>query len=216
MFKTKSKAELEAYQYFNDNIRKFPRDKNGNAVIDKTTARDNDVDAFRHAYVSGVYTQRFGEYVADSLGKANEIKGDLKGQPEAERNMDLWNNKIGRDYGKKILNKEDLLKALEKALKNGELIITTDKDKDSRQFIETLIQLDNLDFDLTKPIIVLQESDTGRNEVFFNILNKEIMNSDEFVAKIEAGEYPGYQIKIINKVQTPVFIADGDKSNNLG
>ena len=212
----KSEAELEAYQYFNDNIREFPKDANGNPIIDRTTAHNNDVDAFRHAYVSGVYTQKFGDYVADTLGKINEIKGDLKDQPDSERNMDLWNNKVGRDYGNTVQNKEELLEALKKALKNGELIQTIDKNEDSRQFIEKFIPLDDLIIDPNKPIIVLQESETGRNEIFFNMLSKEIMTSDEFIAKIGTNEYPGYQVKMINEVPIPVSIADGNKGNNLG
>ena len=35
----------------------------------------NDVDAFRHAYVSGVFTQEYGENAAEVFGRLNEFLG---------------------------------------------------------------------------------------------------------------------------------------------
>ncbi len=52
----KNEALEEAYAYFDRHIRSLPKNKNGK--IDQTVDgfADNDVDAFRHAYVSGVFT----------------------------------------------------------------------------------------------------------------------------------------------------------------
>lgn len=55
---------------------------------------NNDVDAFRHAYVSGRYTQEYGSRAADILGIINEFSSTLSpGSGVAEeQNMDVWNN----------------------------------------------------------------------------------------------------------------------------
>jgi hypothetical protein len=42
-------AELEAYEYFNKNIRPLPKDSNGNIDSGQKGFQNNDVDAFRHA-----------------------------------------------------------------------------------------------------------------------------------------------------------------------
>lgn len=97
MIELKNEAEKESYAYFNENIHPFERDEKG-----RVRAHNNDVDAFRHAYVSGVITQEYGAFEANILGQLNEIRGDIKhNQPESEKNMDLWNNAVGRKYGKK-------------------------------------------------------------------------------------------------------------------
>lgn len=56
----KDEPQREAYEYFDRKIRRLPRRPDG--LIDDSAAGldDNDVDAFRHAYVSGVFTQEFG------------------------------------------------------------------------------------------------------------------------------------------------------------
>ncbi len=55
------------------------------------------VDAFRHAYVSGRFTQEGYENTAQVLGIGNEV---FSNNPMTEREMDLWNNGKGRDFGK--------------------------------------------------------------------------------------------------------------------
>jgi len=70
--------------------------------------------------------------------------------------MDLWSNHIGRQYGKKIKSREELLKQLHKALDNGELIIDP---KDSRKFEGASQDPTNK----SRPVIVLQEDENGRN-----------------------------------------------------
>jgi hypothetical protein len=50
-------AESEAYEYFDKNIRPFPRGNNEKIDTNKGGFQNNDVDAFRHAYASGVFTE---------------------------------------------------------------------------------------------------------------------------------------------------------------
>ena len=56
VFGANAVARQEAYIYFDKNIRELPR-KEGS--FDESTGEmsNNDADAFRHAYVSGVFTQ---------------------------------------------------------------------------------------------------------------------------------------------------------------
>jgi len=44
----------------------------------------------------------------------------------------------------------------------------------------------------------------------------EILTVDEFVTLIEAGQYPGYSIKTVQGMATPVSKPDGHGTNNLG
>jgi len=54
-------AQLEGYVYFDKHIRTLPKNPDGAINIYALGLADNDVDAFRHAYVSGVFTQEYGE-----------------------------------------------------------------------------------------------------------------------------------------------------------
>ena len=51
----KDKARDEAYEYFDKNIRQLQKDPFGKVDSSAVGLQDNDVDAFRHAYVSGVF-----------------------------------------------------------------------------------------------------------------------------------------------------------------
>ena len=100
----RDEAEAEGYRYFDKNIRPLPKDASGNIDATKGGFTDNDVDAFRHAYVSGVFTQEYGETAADIFGRMNEMNpADVYSNSAnpGSRNMDLWNNAVGRKYGLK-------------------------------------------------------------------------------------------------------------------
>ena len=65
-------ARGEAYEYFDKNVRNLKRNSNGKIDVVALGLADNDVDAFRHAYVSGVFTQVYSENTADIFGRINE------------------------------------------------------------------------------------------------------------------------------------------------
>ena len=65
-------ARDEAYEYFDKNVRELPKDSEGEINSAAVGLSDNDIDAFRHAYVSGVFTQIYSEETADIFGR---IKG---------------------------------------------------------------------------------------------------------------------------------------------
>ncbi len=205
-------ARIEAYEYFDRSIRRLPRGRDGKIKTVGVGLDDNDVDAFRHSYVSGVFTQRYDEKTAEVLGLLNEYDpfGMLSNAPNPKsRNMDLWNNRVGRKYGRKTRGRKTLLKLIHQALKQGELIIDLN---DSREFAGSR----NPPKRMTKPIVSLLKSKSGRNAVYFDLLKRVVLSREELVAQIYAGDYPGYSVKIIGGIETPVSKRDGRAVNNIG
>ena len=66
------------------------------------------------------------------------------------------------------------------------------------------------------PVLVTEESPTGRNLQFKNENTGKNMSRSEFVKAIEKGCYPDYHIRNINHIKTPVSNPDKSKNNNLG
>ena len=61
---------------------------------------NNEADAFKHAFMQAIGVQRYYVPTAAIFAKWHEIDGKVnKGQPEAEENMDNWNNRVGREIG---------------------------------------------------------------------------------------------------------------------
>lgn len=207
----RDEARDEAYGYFDKNIRNLPKDSQGNIDPTALGLEDNAIDAFRHAYVSGVFTMEYNEKAADMFGRLNELSPLSwylnKKEPDS-LNMDLWNNSIGRKYGKRTKSKSELLKLIHAALNNEELI--TDL-KDKRKYKGSKGNTINQ----SKPVVVLVEDDKGRNQLFFDLFKQESLTREEFVTLIKENEYPGYFIKIINGIETPVSKPDSHNSNNL-
>lgn len=119
----RDEARDEAYEYFNKNIRSLSKTRDGKVDSTVFGLENNDVDAFRHAHVSSVLTMLYGEKNADLLGRLNEYNiFDLYSNSSDPRalNMDLWNNAIGREYGKKAKTRTELRKLIHKALDDGE------------------------------------------------------------------------------------------------
>lgn len=182
-------ARDEAYEYFDKNIRNLVKGTGGKVDPAAHGLADNDVDAFRNAYVSGVFTQVYSERTADVFGRINEYSpfswySDAKNLGAA-LNMDLWNNSIGRKYGKKTQDRKELLRLIHDALKKGELI--TDP-QDERKYDG----ISSNSINKTKPVIVLKEDENGRNEIFFDLVKGEVLSHKDFVLAIQHGHYPAY------------------------
>ena len=70
-----------------------------------TPGWDDEIDAFRHAFMQAYITANSGAGSAKFLGDAYEKIGDIMHtQPSGERNMDLWNNAVGREIGEEVKN----------------------------------------------------------------------------------------------------------------
>jgi len=109
LIEQKGKFADEAKQYYQEHI-----DSN------LGSGHNDSYDAFRHAYVSGRFTQEYGKIIAHILG--NKHENDTENNPPKEENMDKWNNAVGRYYGDKFdtaTKLGDMLKdALKEPLKN--------------------------------------------------------------------------------------------------
>jgi hypothetical protein len=205
----RDEARDEAYQYFDENIRKLPRKPNGTFDESDPIYVNSDVDTFRHAYVSAIFTQEYGSSVADIFGRLNELTSIFSpGASTGEKNMDLWNNSVGRKYGEKFKDKTRLREALRKALRTGEFITTLE---DVRAYEGAV----HYEIDPLKPIVVLDENTKGRNEIFYDVRQKKVINRTDLVVAITAGKYPGYSIRKINGIDTPVSKSDNQTLNNL-
>lgn len=67
-----------------------------------------------------------------------------------------------------------------------------------------------------KKVITIEESSGGSNSRYKDMDTGLEMTRDEFVQKIEAGEYPGYNIQNRKGNKIPRSNPDGDPGNNLG
>lgn len=160
----KTKSELESYEFIDKYLRKLPRARDGSFDLFTGEFYDNDVDAIRHAYTSGIFTQEYGEKVTQILGELNELiplGGNSSSNNPNSKNMDLWNNSVGRKLGARSTGKLKLFKLILKALKKGELIIDPDNDSRLKSIIQSEINIKN-------KVVVIKESKKGKNLAYFD------------------------------------------------
>lgn len=69
---------------------------------------------------------------------------------------------------------------------------------------------------MARRVRVTEESDSGRNQRFFDPVRHRSMSRAKFVQAIGQGKYPDYHVRRINGVKTPVSNPDKTKSDNLG
>lgn len=65
----KREMEREAYLLIDRYYRRLPKNPDGSIDTLSEGFQDNDVDALRHAFVSGVFTQEYGATAADLFGQ---------------------------------------------------------------------------------------------------------------------------------------------------
>jgi hypothetical protein len=203
-------ARSEIYQLIDSHYKPMPKKSDGTIDEYARGLGNNDIDALRHSFVSGVYTMEYGETTADILGRLNELKNFNFGTKEVpSENMDLWNNAVGRSYGKKAKTRKELFDLLLKALKNGELIIDL---KDPRKFRgNKSIRRIPKSF-----VIKTKETRTGANIEFLDIRNKIVMSKEDFILAIRQGKYPGYAVRKHQSGEFPYSTRDRFSFNNLG
>jgi hypothetical protein len=200
-------ARDEVYEFIDRYYKPMAKNSDGTINTRAHGLVDNDIDALRHSYVSAVYVIEYGQQTADLLGRINELVS-AEMNPQVT-NMDLWNNSIGRLYGKRAKRGKELFDLLLKALKNGELIITPE---DFRKYKgEKAIIRPPKSF-----VIKIKESKTGENVEFFDFHKKIVMTKEEFISAIREGKYPRYAIRKHQSGEFPYSTRDKFKFNNLG
>ena len=203
-------AKSEVYRLIDKHHRPLP--KKSDSTIDEygSGLANNDIDALRLSFVSGAYVMEYDEETADKLGSLNEFKNFSFGSKETpSENMDLWNNSVGRRYGKKSKTWDELFQFLLQALSKGELIIDL---KDSRRYRgEKSIKRIPKSF-----VIKIKENKSGANTEFFDVRQKIVMSKDDFIGTIRQGKYPGYAIRKHHAGEFPYSTRDKFSFNNLG
>lgn len=73
IYHLKDEALMDLYRRLDKDLRPMPKKPDGSIDPYGLGLEDNDVDALRHAYISGVYTIEFNEGTAELLGRLNEF-----------------------------------------------------------------------------------------------------------------------------------------------
>jgi hypothetical protein len=199
-------AEMESYVYFDAHIRKLPKRADGGIDTSAVGFVDNDVDAFRHAYVSGRFLHLYSERFALLLGWLNEIW--FPSSPSG-KNMDLWNSSVGRELAKKHRTKEGLAEAIREALDFGRLIT---RPGDNREYTGASTIKPTEDFS----VVVIKKAKNGTNDIYYDVYKETFLTKQEFITAIQAGKYPAYSVRTINQRMYPVANRNKLKSDNLG
>lgn len=117
----------------------FYQQKYGLKVSPGTRGYNDETDAFRHTFMNAMLTISYGEALTKTIcsrHESNNHKSPNMSQEdwEKEKNMDLWNNAIGREIGKEVLKETEgkkyskeqmealVVEKIIKKLKAGELI----------------------------------------------------------------------------------------------
>ena len=116
-----------------DDTLKYQKQYKFYAGKDGKTTYNNEADAFKHAYMQWTLCIENSEFMAKKAGDYHDRKeGDVIG----ERNMDLWNNAIGREVYKEMkalhgeyfnkntvhLYKDEAAARIMQKMKRGEMI----------------------------------------------------------------------------------------------
>jgi hypothetical protein len=99
-----------------------------NGIEARGGAHNGVYDAYRHAYVSGRFTQEYGSVVAKVVGDAHEMTHP---NSKEEHAMDYHNNAVGRDIGGKTKGPNELFQSL---MQNENRMIIDIKDVPSEKY----------------------------------------------------------------------------------
>lgn len=69
---------------------------------------------------------------------------------------------------------------------------------------------------MAKSVRVTSESDSGRNQKFYDTKTGKGMTRSGFVNEINKGNYQDYHVRKVNGLKTPVSNPDKRRGNNLG
>jgi hypothetical protein len=210
IFTLKDEAQNQLYEWFDKEVRSLPKKHDGTIDPYGHGLVDNDVDAMRHAFVSGVYTIEFSEKTAEMMGRLNEFQNfDYTSAAPGAENMDIWNNAIGRKVAKNAKTWRELYESLLKAMDTGDLILTP---ADPRKYKgEKSIKRIPKSF-----VIKIKENKTGANLEFLDVRRRKVMSKEVFIQAIREGRYPGYAIRKHQSGEFPYSTRDRFSFNNLG
>ena len=170
-----------------------------------TKGHNDEVDAFRHAFMQALLTLKTSENTARRLGTAYEVYGDIsEHQSPKERNMDQWNNAVGREIAREVQitikengyssqDIEDIVaeKVIQR-MKKGDLIINPNLDNrryNEKTFKERILNLKNRVFHKNELTINSIDSEEMK-DVFLDqaLERKGLPSKEELDSKVALGE----------------------------
>jgi hypothetical protein len=90
IYQLKDEALLDLYRRLDKDLRPMPRKSDGSIDPYGLGLEDNDVDAMRHAFISGVYTLEYNASLSELLGRLQEFSAfDSRSTSALSENMDL-------------------------------------------------------------------------------------------------------------------------------
>ena len=155
---------------------------------------NNEADAFKHAYMQAYLQLRFNKDVTRTFGDFHEW--ETPNAPVGERNMDLWNNSIGREVAddiKKELGWRSAMVPKEvlydmaaericKLMKEGELITSPD---DKREFKNIRNERQKLEDRVFYKGELNNYTGEDKEVLLKQYLNQSIDNNGKFPSKAE-------------------------------
>ena len=100
MTNRKYKNREEFNRYIHNETVKYQKQYGFQMGTGEHATWNNEADAFKHAYMQAILSIDHGKVFSASAGYQHEIFG--KETVRGERNMDLWNNAIGREIAEDI------------------------------------------------------------------------------------------------------------------
>lgn len=101
---TKKKNSIT--QYYNNEIyaktKKYQKIYGFQIGTGAHDAWNNEADAFKHTFMQADLALKSFVGASKIFGDFHEWQGDMSQQPKGEKNMDLWNNEIGREISREI------------------------------------------------------------------------------------------------------------------
>jgi hypothetical protein len=181
--------------------REFQEFARENGIEARGGAHNGVYDAYRHAYVSGRFTQEYGSLVARVVGDAHEMTNPNSPQEHA---MDYHNNAVGRDIGGRTSTPSELFQSL---MQNENRMILNVRDVPSDKY-GAVDRQDGTQFAGNTAI------DTQRVAAFDNLVAqgmtiRESTNGNGFIIS-GAGEHANRQL-----VQNLEEFADPNKAREL-
>ena len=103
-------AEADAYLHANGTL------PAGRSLAN--TGHNDQLDAFRHAYVSGRFAQQYGGAVSSLMGQVHEYRNP---NDPPEQQMDIWNNNKGIQYAATARTPRELADAVMHGIRTNDL-----------------------------------------------------------------------------------------------
>ena len=96
---------------------------NAESVYPEKEQANKERDAYRHILWQAMLANKYGETAANALGNMHEnpyipVVGGM-GQPDDQRQMDLYNNKIGVEIGLKAKSMQEMMDEAKKVVEEN-------------------------------------------------------------------------------------------------